>query len=45
MIFDCLSFKGIQSIGVGNNVTGDGTSTATCSSGINSGEGYLYINS
>jgi hypothetical protein len=39
----CVGFKGY--IGVGNEVTGEGTSSATCPSGENTGEGFLVIDS
>jgi len=39
----CLAFK--ASVGIGNEVTGDGTSSAACFSGLNSGVGYFEIDS
>jgi hypothetical protein len=39
----CAAFK--IYIGIGNEVTGEGTSSATCPGGINTGEGFLVIDS
>ena len=39
----CAAFK--IYIGTGNEVTGEGTSSATCSGGINTGEGFLVVDS
>jgi hypothetical protein len=36
---------GMLAFGVGNEVTGEGTSSATCPSQLNSGEGFLEVDS
>jgi hypothetical protein len=39
----CAGFK--VAYGVGNEVTGEGTSSATCPSQLNTGEGFLEVDS
>jgi hypothetical protein len=39
----CAGFK--VAFGAGNEVTGEGTSSATCPSQLNSGEGFLEVDS
>jgi hypothetical protein len=43
MNLECAAFR--IYIGIGNEVTGVGTSSATCPGGLNTGEGYLVIDS